>query len=112
VGLVGPRLSIDDGVRRQQDRGPTFVLQTKRGGRMSVEMVRQFLLWCGLINYGLLALWAAIFFLARGWLHRTGRWFHLSDQKIDEIQYVGMTFYKISIFMLFLIPYVALRIVG
>ena len=79
---------------------------------MSVETVRQVLLWCGVINYGLLILWVLIFLLARDGLHRLGRWFRLSAEQFDAIQYAGMVLYKLGILLFNLVPFIALRIAG
>jgi hypothetical protein len=37
---------------------------------MSVEVVRGALLWCAIINYGLLLVWFLLFVLPHGWLYR------------------------------------------
>ncbi len=80
---------------------------------MNAETVRDFLLWCTIINYGVLVLWFLVFILAHGWIQRLhGIWFRLSSDQFDAIHYTGMAVYKIGILLLNLIPYVALRIVG
>ncbi len=80
---------------------------------MSIEMVRSALLWCAVINYGLLLWWFLVFTLAHDWSHRlTGRWFPLSVEQFDALTYVVMALYKVSIILFNLVPYVALRIVG
>ena len=79
---------------------------------MSIEVVRGVLLWSAVINYGLLVLWALWFLLAPGWSHRIGRWYRMSPEQMDVIQLAGMTFYKISIILFNIVPYVALRIVA
>lgn len=80
---------------------------------MSVETVRDALLWCTIINYGLLLWWFLVFSLARDWMHGFhGRWFRLSDGQFDAIHYTGMAMYKVGIFLFNLVPYLALMIVG
>ncbi len=80
---------------------------------MSIETARDVLLWCTVINYGVLVWWFLVFTLAHDRLHRLhGRWFHLPDEQFDAIHYGGMAIYKISILLFNLVPYVALRIVG
>ena len=78
---------------------------------MNVETVRSFLLWAGILNYGLLAFWGLLFLFARGWLLRKARWFGLSEETFLSVNYAGIVFYKVSIFLLYLVPYVALGIV-
>lgn len=80
---------------------------------MTLDELRAFFLWCAVLNYALLLYWFAVFVLARNWirgLHR--KWFKMSDETFDAIHYGGMAVYKIGIFLLNLMPYVALRIVG
>jgi hypothetical protein len=79
---------------------------------MSIEILRSFLLWCGIINYGLLIVWALVFLLAHDWLHRlTNKFFRLSVEQFDVIHYTAITLYKVAIFFFYLIPFVALLIV-
>ena len=79
---------------------------------MTLSLVRELLLWCTVLNYGVLLAWFIAFSLAHDWMRRLhGRWFRLSDERFDAIHYAGMTIYKIGILLFNLIPYVALRIV-
>jgi len=80
---------------------------------MNVKMAGEVLLLCGVINYGLLLIWFLFFTRAHDWSYRiTERWFHLSVEQYDAMNYIGMALYKIGIFLFNLVPYVALRIVG
>src|SRR5262249_33318937 len=46
---------------------------------MSIAIARGLLLWCTLINYGLLALWGVLMLLPHVWLHRLwNRWYRIS----------------------------------
>ena len=79
---------------------------------MSIELVRDVLLWCTVINYGMLLVWTLVFIGAHEWMHRLhGRWFRLSVEQFDTIHYVGMAIYKIGIFLFNLAPYIALHII-
>lgn len=79
---------------------------------MSIELVRDVLLWCTVINYGMLLVWVLAFIGAHEWMHRLhGRWFRLSVEQFDTIHYAGMAIYKIGIFLFNLAPYIALHIV-
>jgi hypothetical protein len=79
---------------------------------MSIEKVREVLLWCTVINYGILLTWGLIFILAHDGMNRLLRlWFRLSDEQMDALQFAGMTFYKVSIFLFNLAPCIALYIV-
>ena len=80
---------------------------------MSIETARDALLWCAVINYGVLLLWFLVFRAAHDRLHRFhGRWFRLSAEQFDAIHYGAMAVYKVGVLLINLVPYVALRIVG
>jgi hypothetical protein len=80
---------------------------------MDVLFVSHFLLWCLVINYGILFAWFVAFVFAHGWLFKLHtRWFHLSAERFDSIHYAGMAIYKIGILLFNLAPYVALLVLG
>lgn len=72
---------------------------------MSLEFVRNVLLWSAAVNYALLVWWFLVFSFSHEWVFRLhGRWFHLSEERFNAIHYTGMTFYKILIFVFNLVP--------
>jgi len=80
---------------------------------MTIEIIRDVLAWCAVINIGLLLWWFLIFTLAHDWIYRLhSKWFNIPDEKFDAIHYGGMAFFKLGLFMFNLVPYFALRIVG
>ena len=80
---------------------------------ISIEVTRDFLLWCTVINYGILLVWFLVFVFARDWMHRIhGRWFRLSGSQFDVLHYAGMAIFKIGIILFNLVPFVVLFIVG
>jgi hypothetical protein len=80
---------------------------------MAVEIIREILAWCSVINLGLLLFWVLWLKLAHDLVYRIhGKWFKLSTERFDEIHYQGMLFFKILIFLFNITPYLALRIVG
>jgi len=80
---------------------------------MNIVMVRDALLWCAIINFGLLAVWSLLFPLSHEWLHRLStKWFRMSIEQFDAINFAGIVFYKTAIFLFNLTPYIALRIAG
>jgi hypothetical protein len=80
---------------------------------MTIETLRGALLWCAVINYGVLLIWFLFCIFAHDWMHRLhGKWFRLSVEQFDALHYAGMTIYKLGIILLNVVPYVALRIVG
>ena len=79
---------------------------------MTVEQIRDVLGWCAVINIGLLLWWFLMFALAHDFVYRLhGKWFKLTVERFDAIHYAGMAFFKIGIFLLNIVPYLALRIV-
>jgi hypothetical protein len=80
---------------------------------MTIELTRNFLLWCTVVNYGLLLWWFSFFVFAHDWMHRFhGKWFRLSRDRFDAIHYAGMAVFKIGIILFNLTPLVALYILG
>ena len=80
---------------------------------MTIELLREFLLWCTVINSGLLLWWFLLFSLAHDWLYRFhGRWFRLSGERFDYAHYLGMALFKVGIFLFNLVPYCALLLAG
>ena len=79
---------------------------------MTLETVRSALLWCFVINTGLLLWWVLLLTLAHDWVYRVhSKWFKLPVEKFDAIHYAGMMFFKLSIFVFNVVPYCALLIV-
>lgn len=80
---------------------------------MNIVTLRDLLLYCTTINFGVLALWGLFFLLPHEWLYRLwGRVFRLSAEQFDTINVAGILFYKLGILLFNLFPYLALRIVG
>jgi hypothetical protein len=79
---------------------------------MTLSTLRDFLLWCMVINVGLLVLSWLILLIARDFIYRIhGRMFRLPEEKIASSWYKSMAFYKILILVFNVIPYIALRII-
>jgi hypothetical protein len=82
------------------------------GWIMSIVFARNVLLWCTVINYGLLLVWFSLYTLARDrLLSLWSRWFHLSAETFDVVNYGGIALYKMAILFFNLIPLIALYIV-
>ena len=83
------------------------------GTDLTIEVIRNGLLWCLIINIGLLLWWWLFFTLAHDWIYRMhSKWFKLSVESFDALHYGGMTFFKLSIFLFNVVPYFALLIVA
>lgn len=80
---------------------------------MTIEVTRNFLLWCTVIDYGALLVWFLVLVFAHDWILRIhGRWFRLSNDQFDALHYAGMSVYKIGIILFNLTPLVALCVLG
>ncbi len=80
---------------------------------MSIEMARSFFLWCTVINYASLLLWFLLYVSPHVWLYRLwGRWFHLTAEQFDALNFGGILLYKLGIILFNLAPLVALYLVG
>jgi Family of unknown function (DUF6868) len=78
---------------------------------MSIDALRKTLLWCAVINYGILLVWFLFFIFAHDWIYLLhSRWFHpLSVEQFDMLHYAGMSIYKLGILLLNVAPYIALH---
>ena len=80
---------------------------------MTIEIVRNTLLYCTVINFAMLALWGLLSLLPHEWVYRAaGRVFRLSAEQLDAISVAGMLLYKLGILLFNLAPYLALRFIG
>lgn len=80
---------------------------------MTIEVIRNLLLWCTVINYVVLVVWFLVFVFAHDLMLRIhGRWFHLSREQFDGLHYGGMAVYKVGILLFNLVPLAALYLRG
>jgi hypothetical protein len=89
----------------------TISLDAEREKKMTIAVTRNFLLWCMVINYGILLVWFLVFVFAHDWMLRIhGRWFRLSRDQFDALHYAGMSIFKIGILLFNLVPFIVLSI--
>ena len=63
-----------------------------------------------LFGLAFLLLWAVLYLIVPEWLFEINiKWFNIGKRDFDLINYFGMGFMKISILLLFFIPYLAIR---
>jgi hypothetical protein len=78
---------------------------------VTIYILRDFLLWCAIINYAIIFGWFLAFTCAHQALYRLhSRWFRLSADQFDAIHYLGMAAYKIVVLSFNVAPYIALCI--
>jgi hypothetical protein len=79
---------------------------------MTVDILLGVLGWSAVINMGLLLWWFLWFMFAHDFMYRMqSRWFKISVEKFDALNYAGMAFHKITIIVFNVVPYLALRII-
>ena len=80
---------------------------------MTLEVIRDMLAWCSVINLGLLIFWVLFYTAARGMIVKFhGGIFDLTQEQLSKIHYQGIILFKMGIALFNLAPYLALRIVG
>ncbi len=80
---------------------------------MTIEFIRNVLMWCFIINAGMIMFWFIIITACGNLVYRLhSKLFKVSREQFDAIHYAGIVFYKIVIFVLFVIPYVAIALAG
>ena len=80
---------------------------------MTLELVRDVLAWCTLINLVVLVVWGVALLAARDWVYAIhGKWFRMSMEQFDAVHYGALAAFKVGWVLFNLVPYLALRIVG
>jgi hypothetical protein len=80
---------------------------------MSMDVARMFFLWCSIINYVLLLIWALPVMFWPDTMYRLwGRWFRLSTEQFDVLNICGITLYKMGVILFNVVPGISLYLVG
>lgn len=78
-----------------------------------MSTLRDVLVWSLVVNYVILLVWFVMFSLAHDAVYRLHtRWFRLSRETFDALNYGGMAVYKIGVLLFNVAPLVALLISG
>jgi len=52
---------------------------------MNLEIARNLLFWCTVLNFGLLLLWGVFMLLPHAWLYRLwSRWYRISPEQFES----------------------------
>ncbi len=79
---------------------------------MDIELVKSFFMWFSLINVAMLSIWFFVFLTAKDFVYKTQtKWFKIPQDKFDTIHYSAMAYWKLSIFLFNVVPYIALQII-
>ena len=80
---------------------------------MNIETTREFLGWCTVINFGLMALVVVKLLLIRDWASRVhAKMFGLDDASVRAAYFQYFVNYKIAILVFNLGPYISLTIMS
>ena len=76
------------------------------------DTLAKILLRCFVLGFLLLLIWVGAFVLARDVIHNLhGQMFGLSAHELDIIHYCGIALVKLCVFLFFLFPWIAIRLV-
>jgi hypothetical protein len=93
-------------------RSPSQTPGADRERAVSIETARSFFLWCSIINYALLLVWALLATVGRDWLYGlVVRVFPMSREQFDLVNYAGITLYKMGVLLFNIVPLISLYIV-
>jgi phosphatidylglycerophosphate synthase len=77
-----------------------------------LDRVADILLWCFLLSFALLLLWFVFYLLAGNWAYSIhAGWFELSRRDFALVNYWGMAFTKVFAIIIFLLPYLSIKLV-
>ena len=77
-----------------------------------LEVIAKVLLLCWLFGFLLLLFWFGVYAVAGDQVLKIhGTWFDLTKHDFDLMNYYGMAFVKVCVFLFFLVPYIAIRLV-
>jgi hypothetical protein len=76
------------------------------------DTLAKVLLRCFVLGFLLLLIWVGAFVLARDVIHNLhGKMFKLTPHELNIIHYCGIAFVKLCVFLFFLFPWIAIRLV-
>ena len=79
---------------------------------MTLETIRVFLGWCAVMNYTVLLIWFLGFVVTGDRIYRFhSKFFRLSVEEYHSTHYKMMGYFKLTVIILNIVPYLVLRIV-
>lgn len=79
---------------------------------MTTEILRHFFAWCSVLNYTILILWCVLTLWVPTSLTIATKWFGVTEEKFNSLNYAGIMYYKLGVILFNLVPYLALRIMA
>jgi hypothetical protein len=79
---------------------------------LAFRTAARILIWCALLSAAVLLLWFGMLVFAGDWVYRVhSQFFPLTREHFAFVHYGGMALFKGAAILLFLVPYLAIRIV-
>jgi Family of unknown function (DUF6868) len=76
---------------------------------MDLQILKDFLMWCTIINGAMMCFIGLICVFGQGWVYRIhSRWFPMTRETFSVVMYSSIGLYKMLFFFFNVIPYVAL----
>ncbi len=80
---------------------------------MTITQLQSFFGWCSIINSGLFFLAFLFLSIGRNFVYKKHSiFFKIAEEKWNEIIYSAMIFFKTSLFIFNIVPYIALYIIN
>lgn len=80
---------------------------------MNLETLKAFFMWCSIINMALLWLSFALCIKCADWAYAMhSKWFNISRVSFNTVIYAFLGLYKTLVIVFFIIPWIALCIIG
>jgi hypothetical protein len=94
----------------RQYGGGEFAMENNERNDVFLQKLATILLRSFLFGLAFLLLWFLLYLIAPNWMFdMNARWFNIGKRDFDLINYFGMGFFKISIILFFLLPYLAIK---
>jgi len=78
---------------------------------MSIQTVREALLWCFVINYAIMIIWFLTIIFCGSLYDLCAKWFKVSRQRVNDFNLIGLIAYKVIVIIFNLVPLIALYLI-
>jgi hypothetical protein len=79
---------------------------------MDIDTMREFFMWCTVINGAVLILSALVLATAADWIYRLrSKWFPITREAFNHANYFFLGLFKIVVIATNLVPFIALSII-
>ncbi|MBI9020444.1 MAG: hypothetical protein JEZ10_04225 [Verrucomicrobia bacterium] len=80
---------------------------------MTVQTLREFFMWCSIINFSLLMITFAMCAFAADWIYKMhSKWFSISRVAFNTILYSFLGIFKVLVLVLNIVPWIALSLIA